>query len=71
MCSLLRDPTKLLQIGVPDLDELIHIKGIGSSEEQCLPFCRAFGERLQERYALGSCPAPFLNGLPADDPQAV
>lgn len=66
--ALQRDPEKLLQIGLPELDELVHVKGIGSSEEQCLPFCHAFAERLRDGYGLKELPMPMLNGRPVEDP---
>ncbi len=65
--AMVKDPTRLLQIGVPDLEELVHIKGIGTSAEQCLPFCRAFGRALSEHYKLEEPPTPFLNGQPVAD----
>ncbi|MEM7311181.1 MAG: hypothetical protein AAF682_31225 [Planctomycetota bacterium] len=64
ICALQRDPTRLLQIGVPELEELVHIRGIGKSAEECIPFCSAFADVLREHYRLTEPPRPFLNGQP-------
>ena len=63
---LQKDPTRLLQIGVPELEELAHIRGIGTSAEACVPFCTGFGQALVAHYGLGTTPLPFFNGQPAE-----
>ena len=66
ICAMQRDPTRLLQIGVPDLEELVHIRGIGKSADECIPFCSAFAEVLKGHYGLSEPPRPFLNGSPVN-----
>jgi len=46
----------------PLLEELAHIKGIASKEEECEFLMRAFGSRLQAYYELESPPRIYLNG---------
>ena len=47
-----------------DLRELVHIRGFGQSEEQCLPLSGGFGRALQQHYELPHAPEIYLNGEP-------
>jgi hypothetical protein len=46
------------------LEELAHIRGIGTSAEECGPRMAAFAARLVDRYGLKRMPLVFLDGLP-------
>ena len=48
----------------PLLDELAHIKGIASKEEECEFLMLAFGSRLKIYYELAEMPEVYLNGGP-------
>ena len=64
ICAKVADPNKILQIGIPDLEELVHVKGIGQTAEEGAQFCEIFGAVLKQHYALDHTPEPFLNGTP-------
>lgn len=51
-----------------DLRELVHLRGIGSEEEQCEALMDAFAERLVDRYGLEHKPITWLNGSPRERP---
>ena len=60
-----RDSSVLPVMGqaVP-LDELVHVKGIGQSEDQCEPLMSALGQELEAHYVLGGLPVIYLDGVP-------
>lgn len=61
-----RKPAGLPVLGQPEpLEELAHIRGVGRTEQECVPLMTLFGERLQARYGLQAPPAIYLNGRPA------
>ena len=39
-------------IGDSELEELVHIRGFGQTQEQCLPLSGGFGKALMEHYGL-------------------
>ena len=42
--------------------ELAHIRGIGKSEEDCIPLMTYFGKKLKEIYIFNKLPDVYLNG---------
>jgi len=42
--------------------ELAHIRGIGKSEEDCIPLMSYLGKKLKEVYLLKKLPDVYLNG---------
>ena len=55
----------LVEHGLPTpLEELAHIRGIGTRAEDCGPRMAAFAARLVARYELERTPLVFLDGLP-------
>lgn len=56
-------------LGQPEpLEELAHIRGVGRTEQECVPLMTLFGERLQAHYRLPAPPAIYLNGRPSPPP---
>ena len=52
-------------LGDPEeLHELAHVKGLGSSEDQCLPLMATLGTELVERYGLAATPSIWKQGRP-------
>ncbi len=58
-------------IGPSGLEELVHIRGFGQTEDQCVPLSGGFGLALQEHYALNSAPTIYLNGHPLGSDDSV
>jgi hypothetical protein len=48
----------------PVTDELAHIRGIGQTEDQCLPLMSMLGHAMLEHYKLAKMPSIELNGQP-------
>lgn len=46
----------------PSLRELVHVRGLGQSEEQCVPLMATLARELVEHYQLAKKPQIFLNG---------
>jgi len=69
-CVSICEPSPLaLELGRPGsadsgLRELVHIRGFGQTEEQCVPLSGAFGKALEEHYGLDHPPEIYLNGKP-------
>ena len=42
--------------------ELAHIRGIGKSEDDCIPLMSYLGKKLKEVYLLKKLPSVYLNG---------
>ena len=42
--------------------ELVHIRGIGKSEEDCIPLMSYLGKKIKEVYLLKKLPDVYLNG---------
>jgi hypothetical protein len=55
----------------PLLEELAHIKGIASAEEECDFLMTAFGLRLKAYYELSEAPEIYLNGGPKTGNKSV
>ena len=49
--------------------ELVHIKGVGEEESQCIPLMSALGRELQQKYQLNHPPLVYLNGKPFSEPR--
>ena len=50
------------------LEELVHAKGIGQTEDQCLPLMAPLAQELSVHYGLESPPEIYLNGEPVSAP---
>lgn len=54
-------------LGGPErLQELAHVRGLGRSEDQCLPLMAPLGRELREHYELEQNPAIYKNGAPLE-----
>jgi hypothetical protein len=52
-------------IGLPgELTELVHLRGVARTLEECDPMMDAFAEKLVERYQLNHRPVTWLDGKP-------
>ncbi|MEO6708436.1 MAG: hypothetical protein ABIP42_02610 [Planctomycetota bacterium] len=52
-------------IGLPgELTELVHLRAIARTLEECDPFMEAFADKLVERYALTHRPITWVDGNP-------
>ena len=51
-----------------DLQELVHIKGIGQTESQCQMLMGAFAQELKVHYKLEHEPVIYLNSKPFEAP---
>ena len=62
--SILSDKIDLLTLteNKKSFVELAHIRGIGKSEEDCIPLMSYLGKRLKEVYLLKKLPDVYLNG---------
>jgi hypothetical protein len=49
------------------MEELAHIRGIGKTEEQCLPLMQPLAEQLSNYYGLEVAPEIYLNGNPVEE----
>ena len=47
--------------------ELVHIKGVGKEESDCMPLMSAFARKLTEHYKLEHLPLIHLNGRPCTE----
>ena len=64
ICARGHNPVKLLDTGEETLEELVHIRGFGKSEADCLPLTKAFSEALCKHYKIETPPDVYLNGKP-------
>lgn len=55
---------RLLPALPPNLEELAHIRGIGTTREECEERMGAFATVLVERYGLAEVPLVYLDGVP-------
>jgi len=52
-------------IGLPgELVELVHLRGIAKTLDECDPFMNAFADRLVARYGLEQRPLTWVDGKP-------
>ncbi|KAA3611785.1 MAG: hypothetical protein DWQ01_06790 [Planctomycetota bacterium] len=56
-------PRQLMGLEV-GLEELVHIRGFGRSQDDCLPQCAALGDLLARHYQLDQPPEIFFQGKP-------
>ena len=49
------------------LEELVHVRGFGKTEEQCVPMCTSLGHELVQHYGLEETPEIYLNGQPFEE----
>ena len=71
-----QDPLEFFEPKKTSLEELVHIRGFGEQEEDCIPLCATLGRELIEHYGLEDAPEIYLNGEPipeskwgGDDPR--
>ena len=58
-------PTLLPVLEQPEpLTELVHIKGVGQTEDQCLPLMERLRDELVEQYQIEASIQIYLNGRP-------
>lgn len=64
IASKAHDPLEFFNRDKPSLTELVHIRGFGSTEEECIPLCTTLGRELLEHYGLIRVPEIYLNNEP-------
>ncbi len=64
ICTREHNPVKLLDTGEETLEELVHIRGFGKDEADCLHLTKAFSEALCKHYKIERPPDIDLNGKP-------
>ena len=64
ICAREHNAVKLLDTGGETLEELVHIRGFGKGEADCLPLTEAFSEALCKHYKIERPPDIYLNGKP-------
>ena len=64
ICSKTDEPIAILDTGQGSLEELVHIRGFGKTEADCLPLTSTLGRALHEHYDLDDLPEIYLNGRP-------
>ena len=55
---------ELLDVGLDNLRELVHIEGFGQGAKNCLPLCSGLSRALTQHYGLASAPLVYLYGGP-------
>ena len=60
-----KSPTMLPVLEQPEpLTELVHVKGVGQTEDQCLPLMEPLRDELVEQYQIEAPIQIYLNGQP-------
>ena len=65
---------EVLDLGLTNLRELVHIEGFGRGAENCLPLCSALARSLSAHYGLAGMPLIYLDGKPLEatgDPRST
>lgn len=58
------DPLQFFEPKKTSLQELVHIRGFGPGENDCIPLCTKLGRELIEHFGLENPPEIYLNGDP-------
>ena len=64
ICAREASPVQLFDASEGTLEELVHIRGFGQDEGDCLPLTKAFSEALCKHYKIETPPDVYLNGKP-------
>ena len=64
ICEKQEGAIELLDVGLGNLRELVHVEGFGRGEDECLPLCGELARALTKHYGLGQSPLIYLNGEP-------
>lgn len=64
ICAKLDQPIQLLETSEGSLEELVHVRGFGKTEDECLPLTSALSVELCEHYGIDRPLTIYLNGKP-------
>lgn len=62
ICAKQDPPIQLLELSDGGLEELVHVRGFGKTEDDCLPLTSALSAELCEHYGIERPLAIYLNG---------
>ena len=69
ICAKQDQPIQLLELSEGGLEELVHVRGFGKTEDECLPLTSALSAELCDYYRIERPLAIYLNGSPLPGPE--
>jgi hypothetical protein len=67
ICEKQEGAIEVLDVGLGNLRELVHIEGFGRDAESCLPLCGDLATALERHYGLRTPPLVYRDGKPLAD----